>query len=176
MCVRNALSSLLPYGLTGVRKCRFHGGMETPRCPRCGGEMKKNGKTSAGRTRWRCKDTGCGVSRSRAYDRQADDVRAFLNWLLSADTQEGRGVSARTLRRRNELGWSLWPPCPMGGQVHDVVHLDGIHCLCSMFFKQFGRYFSAVGAAGFSQCWQCVWTGGLNEEGIGPPDLYVPEL
>ena len=58
---------------------------------------------------------------------QADDVRAFLNWLLSADTQEGRGVSARTLRRRNELGWSLWPPCPMGGQVHDVVHLDGIH-------------------------------------------------
>lgn len=55
MCVRNALSSLLPYGLTGVRKCRFHGGMETPRYPRCGGEMKKNGKTSAGRTRWRCK-------------------------------------------------------------------------------------------------------------------------
>ncbi|RYQ47932.1 transposase, partial [Bifidobacterium pseudolongum subsp. globosum] len=89
--------------------------------------MKKNGKTSAGRTRWRCKDTGCGASRSRAYDRQADDVRAFLNWLLSADTQEGRGVSARTLRRRNELGWSLWPPCPMDGQVHDVVHLDGIH-------------------------------------------------
>ena len=49
-------------------------------------------------------------------------------------------------------------------------------CLCSMFLKQFGRYFSAVGAAGFPQCWQCVRTGGLNEEGIGPPDLYVPEL
>ena len=58
---------------------------------------------------------------------QADDVRAFLNWLLSADTQEGRGVSAPTLRRRNELGWSLWPPCPMDGRVHDVVHLDVIH-------------------------------------------------
>ncbi|WP_034883251.1 transposase-like zinc-binding domain-containing protein [Bifidobacterium pseudolongum] len=66
--------------------------METPRCPRCGGQMKKNGKTNAGRTRWRCKDTGCGASRSRAYDRQADDVRAFLNWLLSADTQEGPGA------------------------------------------------------------------------------------
>lgn len=36
-------------------------------------------------------------------------------------------MSARTLRRRNELGWGLWPPCPMDGQVHDVVHLDGIH-------------------------------------------------
>lgn len=21
-----------------------------------------------------------------------------------------------------------------------------------------------------------VWAGGLNEEGIGPPDLYIPEL
>ena len=101
--------------------------METPRCPRCGGEMRKNGRTSAGRTRWRCKDTGCGASRSRSYARGADDVRAFLDWLLSADTQEERGVSARTPRRRNELAWSLWPPCPMDGQIHDVVHLDGIH-------------------------------------------------
>lgn len=53
---------------------------------------------------------------------------------------------------------------------------DAWLCLCSMFLKQFGRYFSAVGAADFPQCWQCVWAGGLNEEGIGPPDLYIPEL
>ncbi|WP_428829149.1 transposase-like zinc-binding domain-containing protein, partial [Bifidobacterium tsurumiense] len=35
-------------------------GMRTPLCPECHGTMKKNGKTSAGRTRWRCKDPGCG--------------------------------------------------------------------------------------------------------------------
>lgn len=23
--------------------------------------------------------------------------------------------------------WGLWPPVPLAGQVHDVVHLDGIH-------------------------------------------------
>lgn len=53
--------------------------------------------------------------------------------------------------------------------VARVVRLDGADagkrgvaapvvgvCLCSMFLKQFGRYFSAVGAAGFPQCWQCV--------------------
>ncbi|RYQ54770.1 transposase, partial [Bifidobacterium pseudolongum subsp. globosum] len=89
--------------------------------------MKRNGTSSAGRARWRCKDPGCGSSRTRGYGTAARDVRGFIDWLLSADTQEQRHVSARTLRRRNELGWSLWPPCPMDGQVHDVVHLDGIH-------------------------------------------------
>lgn len=89
--------------------------------------MKRNSTTSAGRTRWRCKDPGCGSGRTRGYGTAARDVRGFIDWLLSADTQEQRHVSARTLRRRNELGWSLWPPCPMDGQVHDVVHLDGIH-------------------------------------------------
>lgn len=49
-------------------------------------------------------------------------------------------------------------------------------CLCSMFLRQVGRCFPAVGAAGFPQCWQCVWAGGLYREGIGPPDLYIPEL
>ena len=101
--------------------------MEQPLCPRCGGETKRNGTTSAGRTCWRCKDPGCGASTTRGYGTAARDVRGFLAWLLSAATQEQRHVSARTLRRRNELGWGRWPPCPMGGQVHDVVHLDGIH-------------------------------------------------
>ncbi|WP_425277704.1 transposase-like zinc-binding domain-containing protein, partial [Corynebacterium casei] len=32
-----------------------------PRCPLCTGEMKKNGKRNA-RTRWRCKNTTCGIS------------------------------------------------------------------------------------------------------------------
>ncbi|WP_456061920.1 transposase-like zinc-binding domain-containing protein [Bifidobacterium criceti] len=117
MCVWNPCRPLLPLGLTAVRKCRFHGVMGQPLCPRCGGEMKRNGTTSAGRTRWRCKDTGCGSSRTRGYDTAARDVRGFIDWLLSADTQERRHVSARTLRRRNELGWSLWPPCPMDGCI-----------------------------------------------------------
>ncbi|PKU99122.1 IS3509a transposase, partial [Bifidobacterium pseudolongum subsp. globosum] len=57
--------------------------------------MKRNGTTSAGRTRWRCKDPGCGSSRTRGYGTAARDVHGFIDWLLSADTQEQRHVSAR---------------------------------------------------------------------------------
>lgn len=67
-------------------------------CPECHGMMKKNGSTSAGRTRWRCKDS-----------------------------QEERRIPVRSLRRANTLMWSLWPPVPLDWSVHDVVHLDGIH-------------------------------------------------
>ena len=89
--------------------------------------MKKNGKTTAGRTRWRCKDPGCGSSLSRRYDRRAADLEAFLRWLLSKESKTEPGPPARTLRRRNEPLWSLWPPVPLIDEVHDVVHPDGIH-------------------------------------------------
>lgn len=89
--------------------------------------MKKNGKTSAGRTRWRCKDPGCGRSLTRGYDRRAADLESSLDWLLSKESQEEHRLPARTLRRANELMWSLWPPVPLVDEVHDVVHLDGIH-------------------------------------------------
>lgn len=103
------------------------GGMNTPRCPRCHGMMKKNGSTSAGRTRWRCKDSACGASATRSYDRAAADLRACLDWLFSKDSQAERRIPARSLRRANTLMWSLWPPVPLDRSEHDVVHLDGIH-------------------------------------------------
>ena len=101
--------------------------MRIPLCPECGKTMKKNGKTPAGRTRWRCKDRDCGSSLSRGYDRRAMDLEAALAWLFSKESQAERKVPARTLRRRNELMWGLWPPVPLIDEVYDVVHLDGIH-------------------------------------------------
>ena len=65
--------------------------------------MKKNGATSAGRTRWRCKDPSCGASASRAYDRRSADLRAGLDWLFSKESQEERRIPARSLRRANLL-------------------------------------------------------------------------
>ena len=118
--------ALRAYGC-GVFECGCLSGMNAPLCPVCHGPMKKNGSTSSGRTRWRCKDRSCGASRTRSYDRRAADLGSSLAWLLSKDTQEERPVPARTLRRRNELMWALWPPVPLADQVHDVVHLDGIH-------------------------------------------------
>ncbi|WEV67211.1 IS1249 family transposase [Bifidobacterium sp. ESL0769] len=98
--------------------------METPLCAACGGRMKKNGTTSAGRTRWRCK--ACGASRTRAYDHASEGLRKGLEWLFSGSTQAGAGVAARTLRRGNELMWRLNPPVPVVRERHDVVQVDGI--------------------------------------------------
>ncbi|PLS23737.1 transposase, partial [Bifidobacterium imperatoris] len=85
--------------------------------------MKRNGTTSAGRTRWRCKDPGCGSSTSRVYDVKARGLRCGLDWLFSKRSQAEHRLPARTLRRRCELMWSLWPPVPLVDEVHHVVHV-----------------------------------------------------
>lgn len=101
--------------------------MNNPCCDRCGGPTKKNGKTPAGRTRWRCKDPKCGASSSRSYDTRSRDLQTALDWLLSRRTQREHPLPERTLRRRCEILWDLWPVCPVDDVVHDVVHIDGIH-------------------------------------------------
>ena len=87
--------------------------------------MKKNGKTSGGKVRYRC--AGCGASTSANPDTRAKDLRTALDWLMSKDTLESHRLPARTLQRKCELMWSLIPPVPRDGVVHDVLHLDGIH-------------------------------------------------
>lgn len=100
------------------------GSMNIPDCPACGGRMRTNGTTSAGRTRWRCKE--CGSSTSRTYDHRAADLRSGLDWLFFTRTLAQGPVSARTQQRRNLLIWSLMPPVPLVRQRHDVVQVDGI--------------------------------------------------
>ncbi len=89
--------------------------------------MKRNGRTSSGRIRWRCRNAGCGSSRTQSRDNSARDLRCGLDWLFSKQSQAGHRLPARTLRRRCELMWSLWPPVPLVDEVHHVVHVDGIH-------------------------------------------------
>ncbi len=143
--------------------------MRTPNRPRCGGRMKKNGTTSAGRTRWRCGKRGCGASVTHSYNRGTEDVQSFLDWLLSTRTQRDAQVPERTLRCRNGLGWSLWPPCPMDGQVHDVVHLDGIHLgrnavvlICILSSRCFGFGHVVFSVLVIGACWSWLigcWCG-----------------
>ncbi|WP_458326703.1 transposase-like zinc-binding domain-containing protein, partial [Bifidobacterium longum] len=42
--------------------------MNTPCCAVCGEPMKRNGRTSSGRIRWRCRNAGCGSSRTQSRD------------------------------------------------------------------------------------------------------------
>lgn len=88
--------------------------------------MKKNGKTSAGRTRWRRKDPGRGSPLSRGYDRRAADPETSPRRLSSRQSRAEHAIPARTPRRMNESSWGLWPPVPLVGEVYGVAHLDGV--------------------------------------------------
>lgn len=98
--------------------------MKTITCPACGGETKRNGKTSAGTTRWRCKS--CGASTTQSYDKSAKLFELFLEWLLSKKRQHEMGMPARTFRHLTSSYWSIWPVAPFCDEIHHVIHVDGI--------------------------------------------------
>lgn len=100
-------------------------GMGTPRCPVCGRRMARNGRTSAGRTRWRC--TGRGASSTRRVDNAAKRLEEFLGWLLGRRRMADMPGGGRTFRRRTAEFWSIWPMPPKVEGRRRVVHLDGIH-------------------------------------------------
>ena len=93
-------------------------------CPICGGKTKRNGKTKAGTTRWRC--VSCGASTTQRYDRTARLLELFLEWLLSKKRQSEMGMPARTFRHLTYEFWELWPVAPICDEIHHVIHVDGI--------------------------------------------------
>lgn len=99
--------------------------MNVVRCPSCGGRMKRDGTTSAGSTRWRCK--ACGASLVDGIDNSAKRLDEFLGWLLSEERQADMPGGGRTFRRRTAEFWRLWPLPPVTGEVCRVVFVDGIH-------------------------------------------------
>ena len=94
------------------------------KCPYCGSRMKKNGKTKAGRQRWRCK--ACGASSVKRYNSASHDLKVFLDWLLFKDVQLDMPGCGRTFRRHAEKFWRIWPMPPVVDEIHRVIHIDGI--------------------------------------------------
>lgn len=86
--------------------------------------MKGNGKTSAGRQRFRC--TSCGASSVRKNDAKAKALARFLGWLLSKDSIGDALGSRSTFWRKTSWIWEIWPIAPVTGEVHSVVHADDI--------------------------------------------------
>ena len=99
--------------------------MGAPNCPVCGRRMARNGRTSAGRTRWRC--TSCGASSVRRIDNAAKLLEAFLSWLLGRGRQTDMPGGGRTFRRRTARFWEIWPMPPKVEAARRVVFVDGIH-------------------------------------------------
>lgn len=88
--------------------------------------MKRNGRTSSGRQRWRCKV--CGTSSTHRIDNKAKQLKMFLRWLMGKETiKESSRCSKATFERRAQQFWKLWPLSKFTGEVNDVVFVDGIY-------------------------------------------------
>lgn len=99
--------------------------MKSKKCPSCGCDMKRNGKTSAGAQRWRCK--ACGASATHRIDSSAKLLESFLAWLFSKQRQVDMPGQGRTFRRQTARFWKLWPIPEADGVVHRVIYVDGIY-------------------------------------------------
>ena len=98
--------------------------VDNPICSACGSKMKRNGHTSSGATRWRCK--ACGASCTHRIDTAAKRLAEFLSWLMGKSAQSEMPGEGRTFRRRTSEFWDIWPIAPWTGEVCDIVFLDGI--------------------------------------------------
>lgn len=98
--------------------------MKAHACPLCGARMKRNGRTSAGRTRWRC--TSCGASTARRIDSSAKLLESFLGWLLTRKRQADMPGGGRAFRRKTARFWEIWPMPPKVEAPRRVVYVDGI--------------------------------------------------
>lgn len=99
--------------------------MKTKICPVCGAQMKRNGKTSSGRQRWRCRD--CGSSSTHTRCDLSKDLDEFLSWLLSKDRQIDMPGQGRSFRRRTQRFWQVWPMPSVVDEIHRVIYVDGIY-------------------------------------------------
>jgi len=89
--------------------------------------MKRNGTTTAGKVRWRCKSTDCGASKTRVNDTTTKDFATFLAWLFSKRSQAEMPGGGRTFRRKTRQFWDLWPMAPLIDEIFPVIYVDGIH-------------------------------------------------
>ena len=100
----------------------------TTRCVICATPLKKNGKTPAGKQRWRCPACGASTTRTRPDVTDRESLYRFVSWLTGKMTQaEAAGSSTgRTFRRRIASCWGLTPVLPRVEDVFHAVLVDGI--------------------------------------------------
>lgn len=98
-----------------------------PRCGVCANKLVKNGKTTAGRTRWRCKHCGASTSQTRADVTRRAEFASFMAWLTSTRDRGDFATSTRTFARRTQWCWNVAPTLSRTGEIHDQIMLDGTY-------------------------------------------------
>ncbi|MDL9935993.1 IS1249 family transposase [Gordonia sp. ABSL1-1] len=104
------------------------GPRNSPSCGVCGRKLVKNGSTSAGRTRWRCKTCGASFTQSRPDITRKAQLVAFGAWLLDGRKPGELATSTRTFFRETAWCWNITiPPPPPSTTPADVLMLDGTY-------------------------------------------------
>lgn len=94
-------------------------------CPVCNSDCIKYGKNKSGSQRWRCNK--CGSIITPQINNSAKQLKIFLDWLFSKDSQKNMPGEGRTFRRNTAQFWDLWPMPPKVDGTRDVVYVDGIY-------------------------------------------------
>lgn len=100
-------------------------GSNKKHCPSCGAGMVRNGNDKCGHQRWICRS--CRATTRWDNDVTSRDLRVFLDVLTGKTMQRELPGEGRTFRRRSAKLWEIWPICEPTGEIHRVVHVDGIH-------------------------------------------------
>lgn len=87
--------------------------------------MKRNGKTSAGKTRRR--RTARNTSSTQKTDNPAKLPETFLGWLLSRRRQGDMPGEGRAFRRKRARFWAIWPMPPKVEGQGRAIFADGTH-------------------------------------------------
>lgn len=99
-----------------------------PLCGVCGAKMVKNGRTSAGRTRWRCRACGASSVQRRGDVTRRAQLDRFIDWVLGSASQRSLGGTGRSFRASTAWCWNIEIPQPrVTGEVLDSVMLDGTY-------------------------------------------------
>lgn len=134
----------------------------------------KNGRTSAGTQRWRCRQCGASATRRRPDVARREQLRRFLKWLTGKATQaEVGGGTGRSFRHEVAWCWQLQPRMPVTGEVHDAVLVDGIWVgsWCLLIARSdTGHVIAWQWAARESTA---AWSALFNQ--IPPPDVVVTD-
>lgn len=112
-----------------------------PRCGVCGAKLVKNGTTSAGRTRWRCKACGASTVQRRGDVTRRAELDRFVGWVLSSAPQRSLGGTGRSFRASTAWCWNIEVIQPITtGEILPTVMLDGTYlqgwCLLIAFSGQ----------------------------------------
>ena len=99
-----------------------------PVCGVCGTKLVKNGKTSSGRTRWRCRACGASTTQQRGDVTARAQLRDFHAWLLSSSPRTLHSQTHRSFRRNTSWCWDIEVPQPdPTGEVHRQIIVDGTY-------------------------------------------------